>query len=419
MSDDHRLSKVEILIQQGKYADAEKILSDLLTQDSNNVLFLSLLAEVNFLQDRFDKANGIIDSAIGLSPDTSHLFYVKSQIAIQQDKFAVAEKLINQAIALDPFDANYFALLANIKLGGKKFEEALETANKALKIDAENLLALNTRSTALNKLNRKEESFETIEGALREDPNNAYTHANYGWGLLEKGDHKKALEHFKESLLNDPTFEYAQSGLLEALKAKNAVYRLFLKYSFWMSNLTAKYQWGVIIGFYVGFQALKVLARTNKTLQPYLVPLIIFLALAAFSTWIITPISNLFLRFNKYGQLLLDQKKKMSSNFVALSLLTFVVGLLLYFLLSDERMLTVAVFGFAMMLPFGTMFSPAKNKYGLLIYSITLALVGLMAIGLTFLTGDMFNKMTLLFIFGFVAFQWVSNYLLIKEDNQY
>ena len=32
---------------------------------------------------------------------------------------------------------------------------------------------------------------------MREDPNNSYTHANYGWGLLEKGNHKKALEHFK------------------------------------------------------------------------------------------------------------------------------------------------------------------------------------------------------------------------------
>lgn len=119
-----------------------------------------------------------------------------------------------------------------------------------MEIDAENLSALNARSTALNKLNRKEESFETIQDALREDPNDAYTHANYGWGLLEKGHHKEALDHFKEALANDPSFEYAQLGMLQAIKANNPIYRVFLKYSFWMSNLTAKYQWGVIIGFY-------------------------------------------------------------------------------------------------------------------------------------------------------------------------
>ncbi|CAN1512921.1 NrfG FOG, TPR repeat [Spirosomataceae bacterium] len=417
MTEDNRLSKVEILIQQKKFGEAEKLLSDLLTEDSNNIHFLSLLSEVYLQQDKFDNANRIIENAIGLSPDAPHLFYIKSRIAIQQDNLNEAEKNISQAIELDPYDADYFALLANIKIGRKQFEDALESANRALEIDAENILALNTRSTALNKLNRSEESFETIEGALREDPNNAYTHANYGWGLLEKGDHKKALEHFKEALTNDPTFDYAQSGMLEALKATNPIYRIFLKYSFFMSNLTAKYQWGVLIGFYLGFKALRTVAKNNEALQPYLIPLIVALALIAFSTWVIAPISNLFLRFNKYGQLLLDKKEKMSSNFVAISLGLFFVGLLLYFILSDEKMLTIAVFGFAMMLPLGTMFSPSKNKYGLLIYTIALAITGLIAIGLTFSTGEMFNLMTVVFIFGFVAFQWVANYMLIKEDN--
>ena len=88
----------------------------------------------------------------------------------------------------------------------------------------------------------------------------------------------------------------------------------------------------------------------------------------------------------------------MSSNFVAISLGLFFVGLLLYFILSDEKMLTIAVFGFAMMLPLGTMFSPSKNKYGLLIYTIALAITGLIAIGLTFSTGEMFNLMTVVFI---------------------
>ncbi|MGV3767850.1 MAG: tetratricopeptide repeat protein [Chitinophagaceae bacterium] len=418
MTGDNQLEKVHILIQQKKFQEAQRILSDLLIGDSGNIHFLSLLAEVNLQQDKFDAANSIIDNAISISPDVPHLFYIKSRIAIHQNILSEAEQHVNQAIALDPYDADYVALLANIKLGRKQFEAALETANRALEIDAENLLALNTRSTALNKLNRKEESFETIEGALREDPNNAYTHANYGWGLLEKGDYKKAREHFKEALSNDPTFEYAQSGMLEAIKATNPVYRLFLKYAFFMSNLTAKYQWAVLIGFYVGFRALRAVAQSNENLQPYLTPLIVALALIAFSTWIIQPVSNLLLRFNQYGQLLLDKKEKMSSNFVALSLAVSVAGLILYFVLSDEKMLTIAAFGFAMMLPLGTMFSPSKNKYGLLIYTIVLAVVGMIAIATTFSTGEMFHPMTAFFILGFVAFQWIANYMLIKEDNQ-
>ncbi len=418
MAEDFKLSKVGILIQQKKFAAAEKVLADLLREDPNDLYYLSLLAEVNLQQDKFDTANSIIENAIGLYPDNPHLFFIKSRIAIQQDDLKSAEKLIDEAIALDPYDADYYAMSANIKLGRKRYQDALETADLALAIDAENILALNTRSTALNKLNRSEESFATIEGALREDPNNAYTHANYGWGLLEKGNHKKALEHFKESLTNDPNFGYAQTGMLEALKAANPVYRLFLKYSFWMGNLTARYQWGVILGFYFGSKLIRSVAENNEALQPYLTPLVVLLALVAFSTWLITPLSNLFLRFNKYGQLLLSEKEKLSSSFVAGSLAVCITGLILWLVLSDETMLTLAMFGFAMMLPLGTMFSPSKSKNGLLIYTIALAVVGVIAVWITFATHEMFNLMTVIFIFGFVAFQWVANFMLIKESNR-
>jgi len=418
MTEDNRLSKVAILVQQKKFTEAEKLLAELLGEEPNNIHLLSLLAEVNLQQDKFDQANTLTDNAIGLSPDAPYLYYIKSRIAIQQDRLSEAEIHIHQAIELDPNEAGYFALLSSIQLGRKQFNEALETANRALAIDAEDIVALNTRSTALIKLNRKEESFVTIEGALREDPNNAYTHTNYGWGLLEKGDHKKALEHFKEALTNDPTSEFAKAGMVEALKASNPVYRLFLKYAFWMGNLTAKYQWGVIIGFYLGFRALKTIARNNEALQPFLIPFIILLALIAFSTWVIAPISNLFLRFNKFGQLLLDEKEKMSSNFVAVSFGLFVLGLLLYLALADERMLTIAVFGFTMMVPFGSMFAASKTRNGLLIYTIAMAVAGLVAIGLTFATGEIFNFLSVIYIIGFVAFQWVANFLLIKETNQ-
>jgi len=418
MAEDNRLSKVGILIQQKKYAEAERILKDLLAEDSNDIQYLTLLSEVNLQQDKYDIARQIIDNAIGLSPDSPHLYYIKSRIAIHQDQYDEAEENIKRSIELDPYDADYFAMLAHFKLSRKQYEEALENANEALAIDAENILALNTRSTSLLKLNRKEESFDTIEGALREDPNNAYTHANFGWGLLEKGDHKKALVHFREALKSNPNFEFAQSGMLEALKASNPVYRLFLKYSFWMSNLTSRYQWGVIIGFYIGFRVLRGIASSNETLRPYLTPLIIALALIAFSTWVMKPISNLFLRFNPYGQLLLKKNEKTSSNFVAASLATFIVGALLYFIFSDEKFLAIAVFGFTMMLPFSVMFSPSKYKNTFLIYSIAMTVTGLIAIGLTFSTGELINIMSGIFILGFVAFQWLANFFMIREDNR-
>lgn len=416
MVEEEQLTRVEILIEQQRFETAEEVLKELLAMDANNVQLLTMLSEVSFQQDKLDIASSLIDNAIGLAPDAPHLYYIKARIEIQEENYIDAEKNINQAIELYPFDADYFAVLGSIKLARKEFDTALAMTNKALEIDSENLVALNIRSTALVKLNRSEESFDTIEGALREDPNNAFTHANYGWGLLEKGAHEKALEHFKESLNSDPNFDYAQSGILEALKAKNPIYRLFLRYSFWISNLTAKYQWAVIIGFYMGVKALRVVAKNNAALQPYLTPVIIVLALIAFSTWILTPISNLFLRFNKYGELLLEKKEKMSSNFVAVSLITSIIGVLAYVVLSDEKFLTIAVFGFAMMLPFSVMFTSSKPKNALLIYAVGMTVIGLLAISKTFSNNELFNSLTGIFIFSFIAFQWTANFIMIKED---
>lgn len=414
---EYSLSKVGILIQQKKYDAAEKILRQLLAQEPTNIHYLALLAELNLQQDRIDKAESIIDDAIGLSPDTAHLYFIKSRIHIQNDRYDDAEKSIQQSITLDPYTADYFAWFANIKLARKQYEESLRLANQALEIDAEDLLALNVRSTVLLKLNKKEESFQTIEGALRQDPNNAYTHTNYGWGLLEKGDHKKALKHFKEALKNNPNYDYAQRGMVEALKAKYLVYRLFLRYAFWIGNLSAKYQWGVILGLYVGTRALNALAESNPALEPFLFPVIIMLTIFAFSTWVIRPLSNLFLRFNPYGKFLLDKQEKISSNFVAVSLAVCLTGLVLYIFSPDIRFLLVAAYGFAMMVPLGMMFTPAKYN-SFMIYTIAMAVIGLAALAAAFALSPAFQTLGYIFLGGFIAFQWMANFVMIRSSNR-
>lgn len=411
---DNRLNKVEILLQQRRYEEAEQMLRNLLATDTTNVVYLSLLGEAYYMQDKFEEAKAVTHQAIGLAPDNPELFYLKARIAAEEKDYDAAEGYLDGAIQLHPFDADYFAYYGQIKLLRKKFSDALRLADEALAIDAENLLALNTRSTALLKLNRKEESFETIEGALREDPNNAYTHANYGWGLLEKGDPRKALMHFEEALKADPGSPYAQAGMLEAIKARNWVYRLFLKYAFFMNKLTAQYQWGVIIGLYIAFRALNMLAKNVESFRPFLIPVIIVLSVAAFSTWVITPVSNLFLRFNRYGRFLLSEKEKMSANLVAVSLGILVLGGAGYLLTAASGFLAAAAFGFIMMAPLGVMFDTTKTPRLLLYYTIGLAIAGIAGIVSAFTTGELFNGFLIFFGLGFFAFQWIANYQVIN-----
>lgn len=411
------IQRAHILFQQKRYAEAEKMLASLTQENPNDVLVLSMLAETKIELDKIDEAEELINTAIGIDPESAHLFYIKTRIQLEQNKYDAAESSIETAIKMDPDEADYYAYWASIKLSRKQYEAALNLANEALAIEPDNLLGLNIRSNALIKLNRKEESYETIIGALREDPNNAFTHANYGWNLLEKGNHKKALEHFRESLKADPDNRYAQAGMVAALKANNIFYRGFLKYAFFLGNLTAKYQWAFIIGFYIGVRIIASIAESNPALQPYLNPLIILLAIFAFSTWVMTPISNLLFRLNPYGRHLLDEEEIKSSNFVGISMLLFLAGIISYLITFNELFLSIAVFGFTMMVPLSVIFAKSKSKYFFVLYAAGLAIVGITAITLIFINGKMGNPLVTVYLLGFIAFQWVANFVRIKESN--
>lgn len=407
-----------MLMGQGRYNDAEVLIKDMLSLDASDIYLLSLLAEVSLQLDKVDVAKTAVDRAIASEPDNSYLFYLKSRVCLSEDDFQGAERYVKQAISLDPSDADCFALLAAIQLSRKQYDEALQSADKALELDPENLFALNTRSNTLIKLKRPEESFATIEGALREDPNNYYTHANYGWSLLENGDYKTARKHFKEALLNNPNYQYAQTGMSEAIKAGNPIYRLFLKYSFFMQNLTSKYQWGVIIGFFFITKMLRGLAENSPTLQPYLLPVVVLLTMLAFSTWIIEPVGNLFLSFHPYGKYLLDKREKLTSKFIAACFAVFVVGIVLFAITGLDKYLILGAFGFLMMLPVSHIFMPAKFKHLFLLYNIILAALGIGAIAITFAGGELFNGLTALFSLAFFAFQLAANYFIISKTNR-
>ena len=115
---------------------------------------------------------------------------------------------------------------------------------------------------ALVRLGRKSEAVDTVNYALERDPESGFSHANQGWNCLHQNNPKQALDHFREALRLDPELEYAREGMVEALKARNPVYRAMLSYFLWMGRLSDRYQWGIVIGIYFGSRVLLNFART-------------------------------------------------------------------------------------------------------------------------------------------------------------
>lgn len=406
------LRKAALLIEQSRYDLAEKELRTFLTHEPGHTPAMRLLAVCLLSQGRPADALETSGHLVGLEPDEPQNLYLHAAVLLRLDRDGEAETHVREAIRLYPYEADYFELLARLYLGRKKWDQALRYADDGLALDPAHVNCLNVRTTALTKLNRKSEAARTIEHVLEQDPENAYSHANVGWTKLEHGDHKGAQGYFAEALRLDPTLEHARYGMLEALKAGNFVYRGFLAFYFWLGRFQGKTQWGIIIGIYVVSRIVRAAAQS----QPLLMPVAVLLTVLIYSTWIIEPLFNLFMRLHPRGKYILKDRERDGANWVGALLGVGLAAAAVYLLAQLDDFLMLAVIAGTMVLPVSQLFAAEqpKAKRVIRIYTLVLAAVGLGA-----LAGAAFNVAGLdllfgLYLLGLFAFGWVINAMVIK-----
>jgi tetratricopeptide (TPR) repeat protein len=314
-----------LLLQQDRYAEAEKELRQMLIEEPNSAWGHATLAVVLLEQLKLNDATAVAERAIVLDPEDAAGHYAMALVMFKRDRYQEAQRAIDETIRIDPFDPRYFALLGSIKLAQRNWRAALQAANNGLEIDPNHSDCLNIRGIAQTHLGDREGASETIRGALERDPENAVTHANQGWALLHRNQPKEALHHFREALRLQPNNEWARAGIVEAMKARNPIYRLLLAYFLFMARLGSKAQWGIIIGGYVGYQLVRNWKANNPELSPILTPLIALYVTFALSTWLAPHLFNLMLRLDRFGRYALSDQQKCGATLVGLVLLAAVV----------------------------------------------------------------------------------------------
>ncbi len=414
-----------LLYEQSRFQQAEPEFRQAAAADPDDAYVRAMLALSLSHQERFDEAENEVKEALRADPGMSFVHYARALILNERDDYAGAETAVAEAIALEPGESSYRALHAQVLVNQRKWAEALTAAECGLEHDPEHVGCTNLRAIALVKLGRKEEAGQTIEAALARNPENSVTHANQGWTLLHSGEHKKALEHFCESLRLDPENEWARQGTVEALKARYFTYSLLLKYFLWMSRLSSQMQWGVIMGGYFGMRLLRGLSSARPELQPYLFPVQILYLIFVFLTWTAEPLFNLLLRLNRFGRLVLSEEERLASTcvgaFVGLSVLCLAGAL------ADPRLLAgTAVFAFSV-LPVAAVFKCPKGWPRRVMLGYTVAVVGaglgafasLMAMAeietTRGSTHPTFGGLIGLFAVGIFLSSWIANFLVTRQ----
>lgn len=337
------LPRAQLLLQQQRYDMAEAELRQAIGAEPDDAAAHALLGLSLTRQNKNREAVEACRRAVSLGPDIPFCHYAMAGVLYEQERHDEALAAVAEAIRLDPYEASYHALRGQIHLHKRNWKDALAAAEDALAVDAESVDGANVRAVALTNLGRRAEAGATIDAALARDPDNATTHANQGWTLLHANRPKEAMSHFAEALRLDPNLEWARAGIVEAMKARNPIYRVMLGYFLWISRLSSGVQFGLLVGAYVLVRFLRHLQQENPNLAPYIIPIVIAYVVFVFVSWTADPLFNLVLRLNRFGRRALSQDQRIASNWFGATLLLAVA----FGLAALARPAPGTIYGFA------------------------------------------------------------------------
>ena len=348
------IDRALMLLNQSRHELAEQELRQALADDPNEARAHALLAMCFVERDALDEAASEAGMAIHLEPDSPFAHYVMAVVLNKRRRYREALAAIDESLRLNPYDADSHALKATVHLHQNRWRDAARSAEEGLGVDPDHVGCTNLRAMALVQLGQREEAGLTIDAALARDPENAFSHANQGWTLLHAGRPQQAMEHFREALRINPQLEFARQGIVEAMKARNPIYRVLLGYFLWMGRLDPRVQFALIIGLVFGQRILRSLMEQVPALAPFAPWILGAYLLFVIMTWTAYPLFNLLLRVNRFGRLALSREQTVASNWLGLGLLVGCAAVLAGVAISLSRFNeVVGVFAFPGLLMLG------------------------------------------------------------------
>ncbi|MCC6320626.1 MAG: tetratricopeptide repeat protein [Phycisphaerales bacterium] len=345
------LQRAEMLIAQRRYDLAEDHARRAIGDDPNLATAYSYLAICLSHSQKHTEATEAARRAIGLEPDDAYAHYVLASVLEERDMPREAIAAAEEALRIDPDAPHIWAVLGSSRLALKDWRGAADAAEQGLARDPEHEACTNIRAMALTQLGRRAEAGSTIDATLARNPENAMSHANMGWTLLHGGKPREAMLSFREALRLDPSLEFARAGIVEAMKARWLIYRVFLAYFLFMGRLGSRGQWMVIVGGYVLFQITRQAAGSNPGLAPIATAVTAVYLTFAIGTVVAYPLFNLLLSLSRFGRLALSREQRIAAYALGLTLLVPLTGL--FFWLSSDSLIgkIVALLGAPLAIP--------------------------------------------------------------------
>ena len=218
---DYEKRIIEVLMRQGKRADAAELNSQILKDDPNDNDARGLAA--TFLLDKGDVAKALteLQAVVTHSPDNPVAHYNLGRAHAARGEGEQARQHFQKAIDLRPDYLVARLALVQLQLSRRDFDAALKGAQQVLSIDPNNLQARLMSSVALMGQKKFAESRQLLESMLKTNPKAPDVLFQLGVVGLAENKYKEAEDAFRSSYQLNPANSRGLMGMVETELAQN------------------------------------------------------------------------------------------------------------------------------------------------------------------------------------------------------
>ena len=304
------------LLSDGQRSEALARLDTVLREEPWQGTLFSLRGLICADAGLLDEADKAVRHAREVMPDHPFVQYAAGAVALQQGSVRDAIHAAQAARQLAPDYTEAMLLEARARAQLGQWDRVRALADGVAEREPEHEEAALLAAIAAEVARDGRLDPETWRGLGQRFPLNPVARAGSGWTQLDAGQIRAARAEFEQALAIDPSLTWAREGLATAIKARNPVYAVLLRFFLWFGRLQPRTRTVLVVGGFLGYNSLRRLAAHQPGLRPFIVPVLVLYVGFVVLTWLADPLMNLLLMTRAEGRRLLSVEQQRTSLLV-------------------------------------------------------------------------------------------------------
>lgn len=183
----------EAIRQQNDEA-IQKTASEILTQNSKDLMALNSMAMVYYKKGRFEAAEYLLGKALAVHPDSSEVYSNRGLVLLAMGERREAIRSFRKAIELNPNNAVAGANVGSLYVQDKDYNKAALSLEIAVKNGQRDFKVMNNYALALAATGKTKEAADIYDRLIKDNPSQKDVMLNYSILMIEQ------MQKYREGL---------------------------------------------------------------------------------------------------------------------------------------------------------------------------------------------------------------------------